>query len=230
MRITWEKTSDGHSARRHEAPSLGAPHVQPFAWQAFTDVSRLHTSFSGIATTFVPTFTLLAKHCHFAAGWSLLRCDSTATEGTSLGPDLCLRTCKWDNARAQRELTEVDSTREYVGTSLPLQCTIRFLCSEQLPVAPLTGQTSQVLTAGVRFERRERVDQGGEIEFRFCDGLQNFRFSYFPATSTCPRLEGLFAEWHAWFEKARECADVVPDEGCAVSYRESVWERLDRYK
>ena len=91
---------------------------------------------------------------------------------------------------AQRQLAEAGSAREYVATSLPLRCTIRFLCSEQLPVAPLTGQTAQALSTGVRFERRERVDQGGEIEFRFSDGLQNFHFSYFPATSTCAGWRG----------------------------------------
>ncbi|HTI51054.1 MAG TPA: hypothetical protein VL475_08885 [Planctomycetaceae bacterium] len=230
MRVSWERTTDGQPARRHEFAPIAGPHVQPLAWQAVTDLSRIRARFSGNEILFLPVMTLLAKHCNWAAGWSLLRRETAvANDAPDSTPDLCLRTCQWDNVEALRGLADAPNSRDYIADSLPLKCAIRFVSSSVVSVATLMGETAQALSAGVRFEKRERINQGGEIDFRYCDGLQTYRFTYFPATSTAPRLEGLFAEWHTLFQNAERAPQQIPDDGCFVAYEESVWERLLRY-
>ena len=303
MRITWEKMSDGHPARRHEPPLLDAPHVQPFAWQAFTDASRLHASFSGSrrrssrpsrSWPSTATSRRVGRCCDATRprpGRGLARAGSVPADvqmgqrpgraGTGGGGQhagvrrhvapaaMCIPSCARSNCCVcgcfthrvvvassqgveqpeggwvgELKVSPLSSSlsslwlADSVGWSGEFSLSLRALggweefslLSESLSDGAADGSDRPGPLGGSALERRERVDQGGEIEFRFCDGLQNFRFSYFPATSTCPRLEGIFAEWHAWFEKTRECADVVPDEGCAVAYQESLWERLERYK
>lgn len=230
MQAPWERTVDGKAALRLEPPPITGPHVQPLAWRAVVDIARVEARFQGAEIWFVPALTLLAKHSTWAAGWSLLLRDGSRGDlARATDPDLCLRTCTWDNAAALRGLAAADNARDYLAAALPLQCQLRFLSSGELSAATLLDETEATLAKGISFERRDRVNQGGEIDFHFRRGLNSFRFTYFPATSAAPQLEALFADWYAWFEQARKLDGAIPDAGCSVAYEESVWERLFRH-
>ncbi|MSR60710.1 MAG: hypothetical protein EXS05_24235 [Planctomycetaceae bacterium] len=230
MLVSWERTTGGEPAQRQEREAIAGPHVQRLAWQAITDVDRIRAAFTGNEIVFEPCLTILAKSHRTAIGWSLLvRDEPLSADDGEPGPDLCLRVCRFDNAKAIRDLQSESNRRERIAASLPLECEIRFFSSQVMPVSQLVEQTAAALSAGIGFESQERVDQGGEIEFRFRREMRNYAFAWFPAICVCPRLERLIARWREFFDGAGKVIDQAPDSRCTVEYRQSVWERLERY-
>lgn len=229
MRISWERSSDGKLARRLDHPPMVAIDLNTLAWRAFMDVTGIRARFDGDDAAFQPVLSILAKSRKHAIGWSLFIRDYPLIGGEGdPGPHLCLRTGTWDHAEAQRGLQGAENRREFLARSLPWRCVTRFFDSGAIPLAPLLAQTTQALSAGIAFKNCERVEQGGEIEWKYNDGSRQFGFAWFPATCSCPRLEVLLAEWRAVFDAGGRAAQKIPDDGFSIEYDASFCERLER--
>ena len=113
---------------------------------------------------------------------------------------------------------------------LPLECSLRFYNKADLNLEKMMANTSEVFKAGIKFDEIDRPElKMKDISFEFCTGLSTYQTSFSPSCFCNFPFENLINEWIKYSISLHTIPDCPPDGGFQISYRESVWETLNRF-
>ncbi len=231
MFIPWEQTADGQPAQLQERRGSASPNARGIILRKITDLEIVSATFGGTLVTFEPYLRLLSSYGRQATGYTLLlREYPTDAPSETTGPNVCIRFCRWDGARAIQEFQDATDKREYVFSSPSLACTIRFFRGLDEPITRLMRQTTDSLSRGAGFEPCDRGEAEPEdLDFFFCDGFQTCQLSFSPRSHRSIRLEEVCRLWNDYLRTLDGQVGEVPDGTCVVNYRDSIWERIESY-
>jgi hypothetical protein len=196
-----------------------------------TDLDVVNATFAGETGIFEVYLRLLTSFARTATCYTLLlREYPTNMPSEVIGPNVCLRSCQWNGENAIQDFLDAANKREFVFSSPALTCTIRFFRSVDESIAHLMQQTTDILSEGAGFVPCERgKDEPEDLGFFFSNGLQTFKWSYWPRSHKNDRLEEVCRLWHDFFHTLDGQVGEVADDGCIVDYENSIWERLATY-
>ncbi len=223
--IPWECTSDGKAARIVRLPqvSRAGAYLRGLAYAKLKDVQAVSAIFKGLSAYFERRILILSDEARSMRVTSLF----LASEAEGTVPSICVRTAHWTRDADYQSFEAAPSGRgsRYVASSGQFASRIKFYASDQDRVTRLLGEVEARLRRGVPMS--VPVAPLGRMLFDVCfddfDMEVSFNFDsgggFYLFARQCESVL-------AGFEL---CADVLPDDGCSISYEPSVLERIDSF-
>ncbi|MHC4633461.1 MAG: hypothetical protein ACYS9C_19620 [Planctomycetota bacterium] len=229
--LPWERNADGSYAELKsdllplKRAGLG---LKLLAIAKMMDVSVISANFNGHPVVFQPWVTV-AIDCKTSLNF--YGCYQLGYEREEGKPDLCMRTCSWEQINDYEQFEQAKNKQEYVLSDKQLEVKSIFTTiSDHQEVATLCDEVISMNLRGLSLEHCQR-DRNKCIELN-CEIVSpsmpwSTSFAYNPRRFRNNLFEEWLSRWQSCFDGICFSAGFIPDKGSRISYKVSFLERID---
>lgn len=240
--IPWERTTDGRHAflaGKKGVPFIPALLLWHLATEKMMELSVISADFEGRTQVFSQQLGVYLETRHGAEYWGVYASDPPTDEEVELAveshlalPTLCLRHCLWDRKADIQKFLTSPNKRAYVQGKEQLDCRVVFVTSEAYPeVSDMLEEVEQIVYQGISIEQVERAKPQWNI-LRLKVAMESgvvFSLSYNLPLHKSEEVENWIEKWGRCLARFTSIEGVIPDQGCFISYPDSLMERLERF-
>ncbi len=232
--IPWEKTSNEIPAQlvqsRTKVPRASFV-VKALAKAKMLDVTLISAEFNTIPVVFEERMSVYLDWSTHSEFLGVYQPGYMEEEEKDHLPTICIRHATWNKARDFRQFNEAKSKKAYVEGSEQIISRIIFTTAKQEPdISRLILSAKQVIRTGIAINEVSRPDFGmEEIRFSIADESIVFTLSYTPIGEQCIEMEKWLPLWQSGFAKLDNEKGIIPDDGCRISYSDSLKERFNAF-